>query len=1278
MKITSTSTSLENHAGNRSKLIFLLLTFLSTLFYSTIIFGATVYVDPTNNAASQNGSIDNPYNSWRLVTWRNGDTYLQKRGTTANISGSIGITGRNNMTIGAYGTGARPRITQTSGSGHVLSMRTVSNCVVRDLEISSTVNGTSGIIMDSYGTDISANNLIDNCEIHGTQWGVRIISKGAGNKILNSTIHTTADDGVYINGVSDIEIGYCNIYNVNTYYFVNKDQSFSAGDNIQLVSNNDMVFHIHHNILDHSSTGNKFCFISAGETYSGVIEYNTMTGNSANVTSCIYLGNTNKTVTIRYNTLKDGNYAVYSYVSNLQFHYNQVIRNNQGLSIMNNKSLTALNNVFYNNRQSCISSISNTSVTSKNNIFHLSGTGARVYGCNSSVVSDHNNFNTQQNGFLNGQSTLASWQSSSGNDAHSFVNNPSFVNIANDDFRVQSNSPCINTGTNVGLNQDFFGTPVPQSGIPDIGFYEHAGNQGSNAAPVINDQTFTASQGATNGTLVGTVVASDPNQGQALAYTITSGNTNGAFALNQSNGRVTIANASAVTGNPFNLIVRVTDNGTPALWSQATITINITASPNQAPVINNQSFSVSQNAVNGTLAGTVVASDPDQGQTLTYTITSGNTNGAFALDQNNGRLTVANASAITGNAFNLIVRATDNGTPALWSQATISINITTSSNLAPVINNQSFTTSLTAANGTLLGTVVASDPNPGQTLAYTITSGNTNGAFALNQSNGRLTIANASAITGTSFSLIVRATDNGTPALWSQATITILVTGGGSQAPIIADQSFTVEPYAPNGTNIGIVVATVNPGQTIRYRIAGGNPEGAFYILSSNGMLRVSKSASVRPGVHQVVVRVTDNSNYTLWSEATMTVTAGGNTTNNSPVINNQSFVIEANPSSGDQVGTVLATDPDAGQSISYTVRAGNTNSAFNIGTSNGLITVNNPAAAIPGVFDLTIRATDNGSPAMWAEATVAITVNAAIPPEPPLIQAQSFTIDENSAVGTLAGKVAASCAEGQGFNYSIQSGNTGNAFSIDPITGHLTVNNSSALDFETNPVFQLLVKVTTTCAYGLYTEANVTVNLNNVNEAPVINPVSFGIRAFAPNGSFLGVAKAVDPDAGQSVTYRIVSGNISNAFHINYHNGTMNVTNSAALNPSTNPVFYLTVRVTDNGSPSLSSTAVIRVDVRNLKDGEINPDQASIEMPEPVFKLFPNPSNDGRFNLTLENMNEPAIIQVFDLSGKLITQIQDVSTEQIAVNLEAMPIGMYMIKITTSSHTKTIKAIRN
>ena len=110
----------------------------------------------------------------------------------------------------------------------------------------------------------------------------------------------------------------------------------------------------------------------------------------------------------------------------------------------------------------------------------------------------------------------------------------------------------------------------------------------------------------------------------------------------------------------------------------------------QNPTIANQSFQVPQTSANGTVVGTVAASAAGVGQTLTYSITAGNTGGTFLINPNTGQITVANNAVLNASApFTLTVQVTDNNATPLSSTATVTI--TTAPNKTPVIANQTFT-----------------------------------------------------------------------------------------------------------------------------------------------------------------------------------------------------------------------------------------------------------------------------------------------------------------------------------------------------------------------------------------------------------------------------------------------------------------------------------------------------------------------------------------------------------------------------------------------------------
>ena len=150
-------------------------------------------------------------------------------------------------------------------------------------------------------------------------------------------------------------------------------------------------------------------------------------------------------------------------------------------------------------------------------------------------------------------------------------------------------------------------------------------------------------------------------------------------------------------------------------------------------------------------------------------------------------------------------------------------------------------------------------------------------------------------------------------------------------------------------------------------------------------------------------------------------------------------------------------------------------------------ITYENTNTSNPNTGARTVSWVVNDGTANSVAVTSTITV--AAQNDPPDIVDATVALDENSANGTAVTNVNDSFTgtdldrDGQALTYSITAGNTGGAFAINAATGAITVANSAALDFETTPSFTLTVQASD----GTLTDtAAITVNLNNLNEAPV------------------------------------------------------------------------------------------------------------------------------------------------------------------------------------------------
>jgi hypothetical protein len=178
---------------------------------------------------------------------------------------------------------------------------------------------------------------------------------------------------------------------------------------------------------------------------------------------------------------------------------------------------------------------------------------------------------------------------------------------------------------------------------------------------------------------VGELATDDPDADADYAFELVSGDgddDNGDFQIS---GGLLLLNQGVTldweTKAEFSIRVRATD-GAVAIERILTIAV---ADENEPPQISDEEFMLAENSDAGTVVGAVSASDPDQGQTLTYAIVGGTGQAAFTIDAVTGEIVVADSGAVDFEAapsLTLVVRVTDDGVPPLASEATVTINLT--------------------------------------------------------------------------------------------------------------------------------------------------------------------------------------------------------------------------------------------------------------------------------------------------------------------------------------------------------------------------------------------------------------------------------------------------------------------------------------------------------------------------------------------------------------------------------------------------------------------------
>ena len=291
------------------------------------------------------------------------------------------------------------------------------------------------------------------------------------------------------------------------------------------------------------------------------------------------------------------------------------------------------------------------------------------------------------------------------------------------------------------------------------------------------DYAFTVAEDAAVGAAVGTVAATDPEDG-AVSYAITAGNEAGAFAIDAGSGALTVAAAlDYETADDYNLTVTASDAQGHTASADVSVTVTDVAYP-PAFAESSYAWSVAEDAAVGAALGTVGATDPEGGA-VSYSITAGNDAGVFQIATATGALTVAGALDYEATtSYSLTVQASSSGGAA---KATVPVTVTvTNVNEAPVFGAASyaFTVAEDAAIGATIGTAAATDPEGG-TVVYDIRAGNDSLTFAVHALTGAVVLGGRlNAATTPSYTLTIRAAVlEGGPS--ATTTVTITVTRAG-------------------------------------------------------------------------------------------------------------------------------------------------------------------------------------------------------------------------------------------------------------------------------------------------------------------------------------------------------------------------------------------------------------------------------------------------------------------------------------------------------------------
>ncbi len=406
----------------------------------------------------------------------------------------------------------------------------------------------------------------------------------------------------------------------------------------------------------------------------------------------------------------------------------------------------------------------------------------------------------------------------------------------------------------------------------------------------------------------------------------------GRFQIDATTGEISVADGSQLDfedSASHQVTVEVSDGSNTT--SQA-FTINL-GDANEAPeAVTLSNNTVGENASDGTVIGSVSASDPE-GASLTYAL-SDDAGGRFQIDATTGEISVADGSQLDfedAASHQVTVEVSDGSNTT--SQA-FTINLGDANEAPEAVTLSNNTVGENASDGTVIGSVSASDPE-GASLTYAL-SDDAGGRFQIDATTGEISVADGSQLDfedSASHQVTVEVSDGSNTT--SQAfTINL---GDANEAPeAVTLSNNTVGENASDGTVIGSVSASDPEGASLTYALSN-DAGGRFQIDANTGAITVANTALINYEAcpsHQVTVEVSDGVNTTL---QTFTINIGD--LNEAPEeVTLSNNMVSENTSDGTVFGSVSAVDPE-NASLTYAL-SDDSDGRFQIDATTGEISV--------------------------------------------------------------------------------------------------------------------------------------------------------------------------------------------------------------------------------------------------------------------------------------------------------------------------------------------------
>ncbi|WP_147073278.1 DUF4347 domain-containing protein, partial [Microcystis aeruginosa] len=239
----------------------------------------------------------------------------------------------------------------------------------------------------------------------------------------------------------------------------------------------------------------------------------------------------------------------------------------------------------------------------------------------------------------------------------------------------------------------------------------------------LNLSNNTVAENSPLNTLIGNFNTTDPDTGNTFSYSLVTGigdTDNSLFTIDGNQLKVN-GLLDYETQNNYSIRVKTTDQGGLSYEKQLTVSVSdVNENPTNLNLSNN---TVAENSPLNTLIGNFNTTDPDTGNTFTYSLVTGTgdtDNSLFTIDGNqlkvNGLLDYE-----TKNNYSIRVKTTDQGGLSYEKQLTVSVSDVNESPTDVTLSNN--TVAENSPLNTLIGNFNTTDPDTGNTFTYSLVTG---------------------------------------------------------------------------------------------------------------------------------------------------------------------------------------------------------------------------------------------------------------------------------------------------------------------------------------------------------------------------------------------------------------------------------------------------------------------------------------------------------------------------------------------------------------------------